>query len=66
MPIVAFAMVDWHDFVVVETIDLFDEEEDLPPPITAEDLGQELNMQREMHVKEAVLFKGVQMLTFKE
>lgn len=25
------AMIDWLDFVVVETIDLFDDE-DLPPP----------------------------------
>ncbi|KAI3668949.1 hypothetical protein L6452_40166 [Arctium lappa] len=31
------SMIDWHDFVVVETIDFADDEdEDLPPPMTLE------------------------------
>ncbi|CAI9090691.1 OLC1v1025514C1 [Oldenlandia corymbosa var. corymbosa] len=33
------AAIDWHDFVVVETIDfLDDEDEDLPPPMTLEEV----------------------------
>ncbi|OVA12111.1 SWAP/Surp [Macleaya cordata] len=33
------AMIDWHDFVVVETIEFADDEdEDLPPPMTLEEV----------------------------
>ncbi|CAN4078511.1 unnamed protein product [Withania somnifera] len=33
------AMTDWHDFVVVETIDFADDEDqDLPPPLTLEEV----------------------------
>ncbi|KAJ7955190.1 Splicing factor 3A subunit [Quillaja saponaria] len=33
------AMIDWHDFAVVETIDFADDEdEDLPPPMTLEEV----------------------------
>ncbi|KAI3728671.1 hypothetical protein L6452_17312 [Arctium lappa] len=33
------SMIDWHDFVVVETIDFADDEdEDLPPPMTLEEV----------------------------
>ncbi|RZC75006.1 hypothetical protein C5167_050487 [Papaver somniferum] len=33
------AMIDWHDFVVVEAIDFVDDEdEDLPPPMTLEEV----------------------------
>ncbi|KAL4583194.1 hypothetical protein LXL04_007760 [Taraxacum kok-saghyz] len=33
------SMIDWHDFVVVETIDFADDEDDdLPPPMTLEEL----------------------------
>ncbi|KAK3036946.1 hypothetical protein RJ639_030911 [Escallonia herrerae] len=33
------AMIDWHDFVVVETIDFVDDEdEELPPPMTLEEV----------------------------
>ncbi|KAL0363777.1 UNVERIFIED_CONTAM: putative splicing factor 3A subunit [Sesamum calycinum] len=33
------AMIDWHDFVVVETIDFADDEdEDLPPPMTLDEV----------------------------
>ncbi|KAL5723011.1 hypothetical protein ACHQM5_006459 [Ranunculus cassubicifolius] len=35
---VQMAMIDWHDFVVVETIEFAEEEEDLPPPMTLEDV----------------------------
>lgn len=36
---VEMAMIDWHDFVVVETIDFVDDEdEDLPPPMTLEEV----------------------------
>lgn len=31
--------IDWHDFVVVETIDFYeDEDEELPPPMSLKDL----------------------------
>ncbi|RDD44977.1 Splicing factor 3A subunit 1 [Trichoplax sp. H2] len=37
---IAFAQVDWHDFVVVETVPFKDDEKDnLPPPVTPEELG---------------------------
>ncbi|CDY45276.1 BnaA06g09460D [Brassica napus] len=36
---VQMAMIDWHDFVVVESIDFADEEDDeLPPPMTLEEV----------------------------
>ncbi|KAK7256058.1 hypothetical protein RIF29_29491 [Crotalaria pallida] len=36
---VQMAMIDWHDFVVVETIDFADDEdEELPPPMTIEEV----------------------------
>ncbi|KAM1087563.1 hypothetical protein ACFX2B_012925 [Malus domestica] len=36
---IQMAMIDWHDFVVVETIDFADDEdEDLPPPMTLEEV----------------------------
>nr|KYP75357.1 putative splicing factor 3 subunit 1 [Cajanus cajan] len=35
---IQMAMIDWHDFVVVETIDFADDEdEELPPPMTIEE-----------------------------
>uniref|UniRef100_S4RRN5 Splicing factor 3a, subunit 1 n=1 Tax=Petromyzon marinus TaxID=7757 RepID=S4RRN5_PETMA len=37
---VAYAQVDWHDFVVVETVDFQPNEQgNLPPPTTPEELG---------------------------
>eukprot|EP00795_Rhopilema_esculentum_P012737 gene12737-3463_t len=37
---VAFAQVDWHDFVVVETVNFREDEiANLPPPVTLEQLG---------------------------
>lgn len=36
---IQMAMIDWHDFVVVESIDFVDDEdEDLPPPMTHEEV----------------------------
>ncbi|KAJ0247991.1 splicing factor 3A subunit 1 [Hirschfeldia incana] len=36
---VQMAMIDWHDFVVVESIDFADDEdEELPPPMTLEEV----------------------------
>lgn len=36
---VQMAMIDWHDFVVVETIDFADDEdEELPPPMSLEEV----------------------------
>ncbi|KAK4797221.1 hypothetical protein SAY86_029547 [Trapa natans] len=46
------AMIDWHDFVVVETIDFADDEdEDLPPPMTIEEVirrSKMTNMEEEI------------------
>ncbi|XP_028399684.1 splicing factor 3A subunit 1-like [Dendronephthya gigantea] len=37
---VSFAQIDWHDFVVVETVEFKDNEMgNLPPPVTLEQLG---------------------------
>jgi len=37
---VAFAQIDWHDFVVVETVNFREEEAgNLPPPVTRDQLG---------------------------
>ncbi|XP_075486666.1 putative splicing factor 3A subunit 1 [Primulina tabacum] len=39
------AMIDWHDFVVVETIDFADDEDDdLPPPMTLEEVVRRSKM----------------------
>lgn len=36
---IQMAMIDWHDFVVVESIDFVDDEDDdLPPPMTLEEV----------------------------
>ncbi|KAK7310768.1 hypothetical protein RJT34_08481 [Clitoria ternatea] len=36
---IQMAMIDWHDFVVVETMDFADDEdEELPPPMTIEEV----------------------------
>ncbi|OWM88848.1 hypothetical protein CDL15_Pgr020802 [Punica granatum] len=36
---IRMAMIDWHDFVIVETIDFADDEDkDLPPPMTLEEV----------------------------
>jgi splicing factor 3A subunit 1 len=34
----AMALIDWHDFVVVETIEFFDDEPDLPAPASYDQL----------------------------
>ncbi|EDQ86920.1 uncharacterized protein MONBRDRAFT_33566 [Monosiga brevicollis MX1] len=34
-----FNSIDWHDFVVVATIEFGPDDKDLPPPVTAESLG---------------------------
>ena len=38
----AMAAIDWHDFVVVETIDFFDEEDEEPMPLTLRDVVTQL------------------------
>jgi hypothetical protein len=36
---IAMLSIDWHEFVVVETIDFFDDEdEELPPPLTLKEV----------------------------
>lgn len=36
---VAMAQIDWHDFVIVETIDFYDDEdEELPPPLSLKEI----------------------------
>ncbi|XP_041011574.1 probable splicing factor 3A subunit 1 [Juglans microcarpa x Juglans regia] len=69
---IEMAMIDWHDFVVVETIDFVDDEdEDLPPPMTLEEVirrskvsvveedivepGKEVEMEMEMDEEEVLL-----------
>lgn len=46
--IVAMSMIDWHDFVVVETIEFFDDEADLPAPPTVAQLESNEDMEMEM------------------
>ena len=37
---VAYAQIDWHDFVVVETVDFqLNEVGNLPPPTTPQEVG---------------------------
>ncbi|XP_076126305.1 splicing factor 3A subunit 1 [Alosa pseudoharengus] len=43
---VAYAQIDWHDFVVVETVDFQPNEQgNFPPPTTPEELGARLLIQ---------------------
>ena len=49
---VAYAEIDWHDFVIVETVDFpLHERSDLPPPVTKEQLG--VRMARIMRLEES-------------
>ncbi|KAJ4915797.1 putative splicing factor 3A subunit 1 [Raphanus sativus] len=49
------AMIDWHDFVVVESIDFADEEDDeLPPPMTLEDVIRRSKVSAAMEEDEVV------------
>lgn len=42
---IQMAMIDWHDFVVVESIDFADDEdEELPPPMTLEEVVRRSKM----------------------
>lgn len=48
-------MIDWHDFVVVETIDFADDEdEDLPPPMTLEEVIRRSKVSSAMDEDEVV------------
>lgn len=50
------SMIDWHDFVVVETIDYGDDEDDdLPPPMTLEEVIRRSKMSA---VEEEILEPG--------
>ena len=41
--VVAYAQIDWHDFVVVETVDFQQNEPgNFPPPTTPEEVGARL------------------------
>ncbi|KAJ4915788.1 putative splicing factor 3A subunit 1 [Raphanus sativus] len=52
---VQMAMIDWHDFVVVESIDFADEEDDeLPPPMTLEDVIRRSKVSAAMEEDEVV------------
>ncbi|KAK6127777.1 hypothetical protein DH2020_038486 [Rehmannia glutinosa] len=49
------AMIDWHDFVVVETIDFADDEdEDLPPPMTLDEMIRRSKMSSAMEEEDIV------------
>lgn len=53
------AMIDWHDFVVVETIDFADDEdEDLPAPMTLEEVVRRSKLSAAMEVEEDVVEPG--------
>ncbi|CAH8353896.1 unnamed protein product [Eruca vesicaria subsp. sativa] len=52
---VQMAMIDWHDFVVVESIDFADEEDDeLPPPMTLEEVIRRSKVSAAMEEDEVV------------
>ncbi|KAL3817883.1 hypothetical protein ACJIZ3_003788 [Penstemon smallii] len=52
------AMIDWHDFVVVETIDFADDEDDdLPPPMTLEEVIRRSKMSA-MEEEEVIVEPG--------
>ncbi|WZZ80320.1 hypothetical protein YC2023_100892 [Brassica napus] len=52
---VQMAMIDWHDFVVVESIDFADEEdEELPPPMTLEEVIRRSKVSAAMEEDEVV------------
>jgi splicing factor 3A subunit 1 len=44
--LVAYAQIDWHDFVVVETVDYIPGEMgNFPPPTTPDEVGARVLMQ---------------------
>ncbi|TPX35543.1 hypothetical protein SmJEL517_g02062 [Synchytrium microbalum] len=49
---IAFAMIDWHDFVVVDTIEFVESDEmlDLPPPMTLTELENMTLAQRKTNL----------------
>ncbi|KAG2319875.1 hypothetical protein Bca52824_013088 [Brassica carinata] len=52
---VQMAMIDWHDFVVVESIDFADDEdEELPPPMTLEEVIRRSKVSAAMEEDEVV------------
>ena len=52
---VAYAQIDWHDFVVVETVDfLHNESGNLPPPTTPDEVGARLIAQERFEATQDV------------
>eukprot|EP01027_Heterolobosea_sp_BB2_P013520 GEZU01019501.1.p1 GENE.GEZU01019501.1~~GEZU01019501.1.p1 ORF type:complete len:350 (-),score=109.18 GEZU01019501.1:134-1183(-) len=49
---IEFQLIDWHDFVVVETIDFNDEEEIMPPAETQQEADMEMDVDMEDEAKE--------------
>jgi splicing factor 3A subunit 1 len=53
---VAYQSIDWHDFLIVETVEFLPEDTDLPPPIQMADLGARIieieNLERAKKEKE--------------
>lgn len=46
LTLVAYAQIDWHDFVVVETVDYMPGEiGNFPPPTTPDEVGARVLMQ---------------------
>lgn len=75
--LVAYAQIDWHDFVVVETVDYQPFEiGNFPPPTTPEEVGariliqerledgEDIEMQLESDEDEAPQQVGINMLNF--
>nr|DAD43123.1 TPA_asm: hypothetical protein HUJ06_001353 [Nelumbo nucifera] len=62
---IQMAMIDWHDFVVVETIEFADDEdEELPPPMTLEEVIRRSKMsamEEEVEVAEPVKDEEMEM-----
>ncbi|XP_074652831.1 splicing factor 3A subunit 1-like [Tubulanus polymorphus] len=51
---VAYAQIDWHDFVVVETVDFQPNEQgNLPPPTTPEEVGARVIAQQRVDLEES-------------
>ena len=55
---VAYTQIDWHDFVVVETVDFQPNEQgNLPPPTTADEVGARVLAQERIDKGEVIDYK---------
>ena len=62
---VAYASIDWHDFVVVETVDYQPNETgNLPPPTTPEEVGARIIAQARFEENPAAVIDKLMILMF--